>query len=158
MPFPWIRKWNAHRSTHSTLTTGRLSAGKPGRLRPPRGGLYVYFFYFYSFSTKSVSKLLQNLRNNIKFNFKRRTISSFLKFFIVFEGWGTDFSEVSHLYAITIAYRGSKFSKKHRSYSWPIYIARIFGKNFIWLNGVHFTKKGGFLQIFKAQYLRYLEG
>src|SRR6266568_1661618 len=113
---------------------------------------------FFSFSTKSVSKLLQNLQNNIKFNFKRRTISSFLKFFIVFEGWGTDFSEVSHLYAITIAYRGSKFSKKHRSYSWPIYIARIFGKNFIWLNGVHFTKKGGFLQIFKAQFLRYLEG
>ena len=90
---------------------------------------------FFSFSTKSVSKLLQNLRNNTKLNFKHRTISSFLKFFIVLEGWGTDFSKVSHLYAITIAYRGSNFSKKHSSYSWTIHTARIFGNNCISLNG-----------------------
>src|SRR5258708_39982259 len=101
---------------------------------PPRSTLFPY-------TTLLRSK---NIRNDSTLNFKHRTFSGFLKFFLVCAGWGANFSKVSHFYAITIAYRGSKFSQKHSFYSWTMQYCKDFRKKFHLAEWGAFYKKGGF--------------
>ncbi len=83
----------------------------------------------------------------MKFYCKHYTFFIFLKcLLILVEIWST-FARVSHLNVTPIAYRGSKFSKKHSSYSWTIHTARIFENNFISLNGERFIKCPNFSNI-----------
>src|SRR6266568_4287516 len=74
------------------------------------------------------------------FTSKHYSFFRFLKFLLIFARMGSNFSKVSHLNVIPVAHRGSKLSKKHSIHSWSVYAVSIFGKNFIWLNGVHFIK------------------
>src|SRR6266568_3232096 len=93
LPFP--RQYYTFYFPHPNF----LTAWRSGCFRFTSNSFFFFFFFFFfflSFSSKSISKLLQNLRNDFASNFKHRTISSFLFFFFVFAGQGASFSKVSH--------------------------------------------------------------
>src|SRR6266496_1803390 len=75
--------------------------------------------------------------------------------FILLEVWGAKFSKMSHLHVATIAYCSLKLSKSIDSTLGQCILQGYLKKIHLAEWGIYY-QKGGILQIFKAQYLRYL--